>query len=209
MNVFAFSAGCLNGDPLLHFSRLETRGQVSSKRVGTHNSEDNNPLFTRDWTSPTHPTSPSFVLGNALWRDRYRYSGHALHHDHRCALFSCNQVTPMHGLIYRIDAKQVADKIDYFAKTRSMPRWHIASLCRSLAVRIPQPLAKCVGNNGLQIVPRGYQAWGGPPRDPFRSTGPDCSHLPAGGLTDVHTPKNFLTACTTNDAEKIWRQGLR
>ena len=110
--------------------------------------------------SPTHPISPA--SWNALWRDRYRYEGHAYFTTIGVPLFMHQYA---HAWIdYRNWRETKGDRIDYFENSVQATLAHRA-FCVNLAHDFPAFGPNVWGITASDSA-KGYLAWGGPPRDP-------------------------------------------
>jgi hypothetical protein len=110
--------------------------------------------------SPTHPISPASWY--ALWRDRYRYEGHAYFTTIGVPLFMHQYA---HAWIdYRSWRETKGDRIDYFENSVKATLAHRA-FCVNLAHDFPAFGPNVWGITASDSA-KGYLAWGGPPRDP-------------------------------------------
>ncbi len=110
--------------------------------------------------SPTHPISPASWY--ALWRDRYRYEGHAYFTTIGVPLFMHQYA---HAWIdYRNWRETKGDRIDYFENSVQATLAHRA-FCINLAHDFPAFGPNVWGITASDSA-KGYLAWGGPPRDP-------------------------------------------
>jgi len=110
--------------------------------------------------SPTHSISPASWY--ALWRDRYRYEGHAYFTTIGVPLFMHQYA---HAWIdYRNWRETKADRIDYFENSVKATLAHRA-FCMNLANDFPAFGPNVWGITASDSA-KGYLAWGGPPRDP-------------------------------------------
>lgn len=110
--------------------------------------------------SPTHPISPASWY--ALWRDRYRYEGHAYFTTIGVPLFMHQYA---HAWInYRNWRETKGDRIDYFENSVQATLAHRA-FCVNLAHDFPAFGPNVWGITASDSA-KGYLAWGGPPRDP-------------------------------------------
>ncbi len=110
--------------------------------------------------SPTHPISPSSWY--ALWRDRYKYEGHAYFTTIGVPLFM-HQYS--HAWIDFRGRREIrGDRIDYFQNSISATKAHRA-FCMHLAAEFPAYGSNVWGITASDSA-KGYLAWGGPPRDP-------------------------------------------
>ena len=109
--------------------------------------------------SPTHPIpSRSWY---ALWRDRYRYEGHAYFTTIGVPLFMHQYA---HAWVdYRNRRESGGDRIDYFVNSREATLAHRA-FCRNLSYDFPVFGSEMWGITASDSA-KGYLAWGGPPRD--------------------------------------------
>src|ERR1041385_8286490 len=148
----------LNGDQFLlsHGWRPET-GFLKS-RWDTY-SEDTI-LYVLAIASPTHPIPPAAWY--ALWRDCYRYEGHAYFTTIGVPLFMHQYA---HAWIdYRNRRENRGDHIDYFENSVAATLAHRA-FCMNLAYEFPAYGPDVWGITASDSA-NGYLAWGGPPRDP-------------------------------------------
>jgi hypothetical protein len=110
--------------------------------------------------SPAHSISPAAWY--ALWRDRYRYEGHAYFTTIGVPLFMHQYA---HAWIdYRNRRESKGDRIDYFANSVQATLAHRA-FCVNLAHEFPAFGPDVWGITASDSA-KGYLAWGGPPRDP-------------------------------------------
>ena len=110
--------------------------------------------------SPTHPISPTSWY--ALWRDRYRYEGHAYFTTVGVPLFMHQYA---HAWIdYRDRRESFGDRIDYFLNSIEATLAHRA-FCMNLSHDFPAFASDMWGITASDSA-KGYLAWGGPPRDP-------------------------------------------
>ncbi len=110
--------------------------------------------------SPTHPISPTSWY--ALWRDRYRYEGHAYFTTVGVPLFMHQYA---HAWIdYRDRRESRGDRIDYFLNSIEATLAHRA-FCMNLSHDFPAFASDMWGITASDSA-KGYLAWGGPPRDP-------------------------------------------
>ncbi len=94
--------------------------------------------------SPTHPISPNAWY--ALWRDRYRYEGHAYFTTIGVPLFMHQYA---HAWIdYRNRRETRGDRIDYFENSKSATLAHRA-FCIILSHEFPGYRTKCLGYHCL------------------------------------------------------------
>ena len=148
----------LNGDQFLlsHGWRPET-GFLKS-RWDTY-SEDTI-LYVLAISSPTHPIPAAAWY--ALWRDRYRYEGHAYFTTIGVPLFMHQYA---HAWIdYRNRRENRGDHIDYFENSVAATLAHRA-FCVNLAHEFPAYGPNVWGITASDSA-KGYLAWSGPPRDP-------------------------------------------
>jgi hypothetical protein len=148
----------LNGHPLLLSHGWKPETGFLKPRWDTY-SEDTI-LYVLAIGSPTHSISPASWY--ALWRDRYRYEGHAYFTTIGVPLFMHQYA---HAWIdYRNRREAKGDAIDYFANSVQATLAHRA-FCINLAHEF-----SAFGPNSWGITAsdsaKGYLAWGGPPRDP-------------------------------------------
>src|SRR5258706_9662571 len=110
--------------------------------------------------SPAHGISPRSWY--ALWRDRYRYEGHAYFTTIGVPLFMHQYA---HAWIdYRQRRETSGDHIDYFKNSISATLAHRAA-CLNHSREFPRYGPNVWGITASDSA-RGYLAWGGPPRDP-------------------------------------------
>ncbi|HEV7473419.1 MAG TPA: glucoamylase family protein [Pyrinomonadaceae bacterium] len=110
--------------------------------------------------SPSHPIPPASWY--ALWRDRYRYEGHAYFTTIGVPLFMHQYA---HAWIdYRNRREHEEDRIDYFDNSVNATLAHRA-FCINLAYKFPAFGPNVWGITASDSA-KGYLAWGGPPRDP-------------------------------------------
>jgi hypothetical protein len=110
--------------------------------------------------SPTHSIPPASWY--ALWRDRYRYEGHAYFTTIGVPLFMHQYA---HAWIdYRNWRETKGDRIDYFENSVKATLAHRA-FCMNLAHDFPAFGPNVWGVTASDSA-KGYLAWGGPPRDP-------------------------------------------
>ncbi len=148
----------LNGDPLLLSHGWKPESGFLKPRWDTY-SEDTI-LYLLAIGSPTHPISPASWY--ALWRDRYRYAGHAYFTTVGVPLFMHQYA---HAWIdYRHRRETRGDKIDYFENSVQATLAHRA-FCINLAHEFPAFGPNVWGITASDSA-KGYLAWGGPPRDP-------------------------------------------
>ena len=176
----------LNGDPLLlsHGWRPETG--FLRPRWDTY-SEDTI-LYLLAIGSPTHPISPA--SWRAMWRDRYRYEGHAYFTNIGVPLFMHQYA---HAWIdYRNRREISGDRIDYFQNSIAATLAHRA-FCINLSHDFPAFGPDFWGITASDSA-KGYLAWGGPPRDP----GIDGTIVPsAAGGSLMFTPELSTRALGT------------
>jgi hypothetical protein len=117
-------------------------------------------LYVLAIASPTHPLPPAAWY--ALWRDRYRYEGHAYFTTIGVPLFMHQYA---HAWIdYRNRRENRGDHIDYFENSVAATLAHRAfciNLAHDFAAYGPNVWGITASDSG-----KGYLAWGGPPRDP-------------------------------------------
>jgi hypothetical protein len=110
--------------------------------------------------SPAHGISPRSWY--ALWRDRYRYEGHAYFTTIGVPLFMHQYA---HAWIdYRQRRETSGDHIDYFKNSISATLAH-RSFCMNLSHAFPGFGPNVWGITASDSA-KGYLAWGGPPLDP-------------------------------------------
>ena len=176
----------LDGHPLLlsHGWRPETG--FLKPRWDTY-SEDTI-LYLLAIGSPTHPIAPASWY--ALWRDRYRYEGHAYFTTIGVPLFMHQYA---HAWIdYRNRRESRGDQIDYFVNSVEATLAHRA-FCINLAHEFPAFGPDVWGITASDSA-KGYLAWGGPPRDPEI----DGTLVPsAAGGSLMFTPELALAALRT------------
>jgi len=176
----------LNGDPLLlsHGWRPETG--FLKPRWDTY-SEDTI-LYLLAIGSPTYPISPASWY--ALWRDRYRYEGHAYFTTIGVPLFMHQYA---HAWIdYRNRRETSGDHIDYFENSIKATLAHRA-FCINLSHEFPGFGPNVWGITASDSA-KGYLAWGGPPRDPAI----DGTVVPsAAGGSLMFTPEMSIAALRT------------
>jgi hypothetical protein len=147
----------LNGDPLLlsHGWRPETG--FLRPRWDTY-SEDTI-LYLLAIGSPSHSISPRAWY--ALWKDRYRYAGHAYFTTIGVPLFM-HQYS--HAWVdYRGRKETRGDRIDYFENSVQATLAHRV-FCIDLAHAFPGYEPDVWGITASDSA-KGYLAWGGPPHD--------------------------------------------
>lgn len=148
----------LNGDPLLLSHGWKPETGFLKPRWDTY-SEDTI-LYLLAIGSPSHPIAPA--SWSALWRDRYRYEGHAYFTTIGVPLFMHQYA---HAWIdYRNRREAKGDRIDYFANSVQATLAHRA-FCINLAPEFPAFGPDIWGITASDSA-KGYLAWGGPPRDP-------------------------------------------
>ena len=110
---------------------------------------------------PTHPISPASWY--ALWRDRYRYEGHAYFTTIGVPLFMHQYA---HAWIDYRNRRETrgGDRIDYFENSIQATLAHRA-FCINLSHEFPTFGPNVWGITASDSA-KGYLAWGGPPRDP-------------------------------------------
>ena len=148
----------LNGHPLLLAHGWKPETGFLKPRWDTY-SEDTI-LYLLAIGSPTH--SISAASWYTLWRDRYRYEGHAYFTTIGVPLFMHQYA---HAWIdYRNRRETKGDRIDYFANSVQATLAHRA-FCINLAYEFPAFGPNIWGISASDSA-KGYLAWGGPPRDP-------------------------------------------
>ena len=148
----------LNGHPLLLSHGWKPETGFLKPRWDTY-SEDTL-LYLLAIGSPTHPIPPKSWY--ALWRDRYRYEGHAYFTTIGVPLFMHQYA---HAWIdYRNRRESRGDRIDYFTNSKEATLAHRA-FCRNLSYDFPVFGSEMWGITASDSA-KGYLAWGGPPRDP-------------------------------------------
>jgi hypothetical protein len=148
----------LNGHPRLLSHGWKPETGFLKPRWDTY-SEDTL-LYLLAIGSPTHPISPAAWY--ALWRDRYRYQGHAYFTTIGVPLFMHQYA---HAWIdYRNRRETRGDGIDYFNNSIKATLAHRA-FCMNLAHEFPAFGPNVWGITASDSA-KGYLAWGGPPRDP-------------------------------------------
>ena len=148
----------LNGDPLLLSHGWKPETGFLESRWDTY-SEDAI-LYLLAIGSPIHSISPNSWY--AFWRDRYRYEDYRYFTTIGVPLFM-HQYS--HAWIDFRNRREVrADRINYFENSVQATLAH-RKFCLNLATEFP-----AFGRNIWGITasdsPKGYLAWGGPPRDP-------------------------------------------
>jgi hypothetical protein len=147
----------LNGDPLLLAHGWKPETGFLKPRWDTY-SEDTI-LYLLAIGSPTYPISPASWY--ALWRDRYRYEGHAYFTTIGVPLFMHQYA---HAWIdYRNRRETRGDHIDYFENSIKATLAHRA-FCINLSHEFPGFGPDMWGITASDSA-KGYLAWGGPPRD--------------------------------------------
>jgi len=148
----------LNGDPLLLSHGWRPESGFLRPRWDTY-SEDTI-LYLLAIGSPTYAISPRSWY--ALWKDRYRYEGHAYFTTIGVPLFM-HQYS--HAWIdYRGRRETQGDRIDYFKNSVEATLAHRA-FCINLAHVFPGYGPDMWGITASDSA-KGYLAWGGPPHDP-------------------------------------------
>jgi len=148
----------LNGDQLLLSHGWKPETGFLKPRWDTY-SEDTI-LYLLGIGSPTRPISAASWY--ALWRDRYRYEGHAYFTTIGVPLFMHQYA---HAWIdYRNRRETKGDRIDYFANSVQATLAHRA-FCINLAYEFPAFGPNIWGISASDSA-KGYLAWSGPPRDP-------------------------------------------
>jgi hypothetical protein len=148
----------LNGHPLLLSHGWKPETGFLKPRWDTY-SEDTI-LYLLAIGSPRHPLAPASWY--ALWRDRYRYEGHAYFTTIGVPLFMHQYA---HAWIdYRNRRETKGDRIDYFANSVQATLAHRA-FCMNLARQFPAFGPNMWGITASDSA-KGYLAWGGPPYDP-------------------------------------------
>ena len=147
----------LNGDPLLLSHGWKPESGFLRPRWDTY-SEDTI-LYLLAIGSPAHPISSA--SWRALWRDRYRYEGHAYFTTIGVPLFMHQYA---HAWIdYRNRRELAGDRIDYFQNSIEATLAHRA-FCMNLSHDFPAFGPDVWGITASDSA-KGYVAWGGPPRD--------------------------------------------
>ncbi|HKN82763.1 MAG TPA: glucoamylase family protein, partial [Pyrinomonadaceae bacterium] len=147
----------LNGDPLLLSHGWKPESGFLRPRWDTY-SEDTI-LYLLAIGSPAHPISSA--SWRALWRDRYRYEGHAYFTTIAVPLFMHQYA---HAWIdYRNRRELAGDRIDYFQNSIEATLAHRA-FCMNLSHDFPAFGPDVWGITASDSA-KGYVAWGGPPRD--------------------------------------------
>ena len=148
----------LNGHPLLLSHGWKPETGFLKPRWDTY-SEDTI-LYLLAIGSSTHPISRASWY--ALWRDRYRYEGHAYFTTIGVPLFMHQYA---HAWIdYRNRRETSGDHIDYFENSIKATLAHRA-FCINLSHEFPVFAPNIWGITASDSA-KGYLAWGGPPRDP-------------------------------------------
>jgi hypothetical protein len=148
----------LNGDPLLLSHGWKPETGFLRPRWDTY-SEDTI-LYLLAIGSPSHPISSA--AWRALWRDRYRYEGHAYFTTIGVPLFMHQYA---HAWVdYRNRRELAVDRIDYFQNSIEATLAHRA-FCMNLSHDFPAFGPDVWGITASDSA-KGYLAWGGPPRDP-------------------------------------------
>ena len=148
----------LNGDPLLLSHGWRPESAFLKARWDTY-SEDTI-LYLLAIASPSYPIPPSAWY--ALWRDRYRYEGHSYFTTIGVPLFMHQYA---HAWIdYRNRREDRGDRVDYFQNSVAATLAHRA-FCINLKYDFPAYGPDIWGITASDS-PKGYLAWGGPPRDP-------------------------------------------
>ena len=148
----------LNGDRFLLSHGWKPETGFLKSRWDTY-SEDTI-LYLLAIASPTHPISPR--SWNALWKDRYRYSGYSYFTTIGVPLFM-HQYS--HAWIdYRGRRESSGDRIDYFQNSVNATLAH-RKFCLDLSYDFPSYGPNMWGITASDSA-KGYLAWGGPPRDP-------------------------------------------
>lgn len=147
----------LNGHPLLLSHGWKPETGFLKPRWDTF-SEDTI-LYLLAIGSPTHPILPASWY--ALWRDRYRYEGHAYFTTIGVPLFMHQYA---HAWIdYRNRRESRGDQTDYFLNAIEATLAHRA-FCLNLSHDFPAFGSAMWGITASDSA-KGYLAWGGPPRD--------------------------------------------
>ncbi len=148
----------LNGDPRLLSHGWKPETGFLGPRWDTY-SEDTI-LYLLAIGSPAYPISPA--SWQALWRDRYRYEGHAYFTTIGVPLFMHQYA---HAWIdYRNRRETTGDRIDYFSNSVAATLAHRA-FCVNLRYDFSHFGPDVWGITASDSA-KGYLAWGGPPRDP-------------------------------------------
>src|SRR6266478_3403599 len=147
----------LNGESLLFSHGWKPETGFLKPRWDTF-SEDTI-LYLLAVGSPAHGISPH--SWSALWRDRYRYEGHAYFTSVGVPLFMHQYA---HAWIDYRDRRELrGDHIDYFENSISATLAHRA-FCINLSYEFPAYGPNMWGITASDSA-KGYLAWGGPPRD--------------------------------------------
>ena len=147
----------LNGHPHLLSHGWKPETGFLGPRWDTYSEETI--LYLLAIGSPTYPISPS--SWHALWRDRYRYEGHAYFTTIGVPLFM-HQYS--HAWVdYRNRRETTGDRIDYFQNSIAATLAHRA-FCINLRHDFPAFGPDVWGITASDSA-KGYLAWGGPPRD--------------------------------------------
>ena len=148
----------LNGDPRLLSHGWKPESGFLRPRWDTYS--ENAILYLLAIGSPTYPITPA--SWHALWRDRYRYEGHAYFTTVGVPLFM-HQYS--HAWIdFRNRRETAGDRIDYFKNSVAATLAHRA-FCINLRHDFPHFGPDMWGITASDSA-KGYLAWGGPPRDP-------------------------------------------
>jgi hypothetical protein len=148
----------LNGEPLLLSHGWKPESGFLRPRWDTY-SEDTI-LYLLGIGSPTHSISARSWY--ALWKDRYRYEGHAYFTTIGVPLFM-HQYS--HAWVdYRGRKETRGDRIDYFENSVNATLAHRA-FCINLRHVFPGYGPDVWGITASDSA-KGYLAWGGPPHDP-------------------------------------------
>ena len=148
----------LNGDPLLLSHGWKPESGFLRPRWDTY-SEDTI-LYLLGIGSPAHSISARSWY--ALWKDRYRYEGHAYFTTIGVPLFM-HQYS--HAWVdYRGRKETQGDRIDYFENSVKATLAHRA-FCINLRHAFPGYGPDVWGITASDSA-KGYLAWGGPPHDP-------------------------------------------
>jgi hypothetical protein len=176
----------LNGDRLLLSHGWKPETGFLKPRWDTY-SEDTI-LYMLAIGSPAHSISPASWY--ALWRDRYRYEGHAYFTTIGVPLFMHQYA---HAWIDYRDRRELrGDHIDYFENSINATLAHRA-FCMNLSYEFPGYGPNIWGITASDSA-KGYLAWGGPPRDPAI----DGTVVPsAAGGSLMFTPDFSVTALRT------------
>jgi hypothetical protein len=148
----------LNGHPRLLSHGWKPESGFLRARWDTYS--ENLILYLLAIGSPTYPISPASWY--ALWRDRYRYEGHAYFTSIGVPLFM-HQYS--HAWVdFRNRRETRGDRIDYFQNSVAATLAHRA-FCINLRHDFPAYGPDMWGITASDSA-KGYLAWGGPPRDP-------------------------------------------